>query len=563
MKQREFKRPSKRTAAVFATLVLAILLVGCAGGQGSSSASASASSASSASSGEMTKLAIIHTNDTHGYDQAADKVIGMAAVAQLKKDYVAKGYDVLLLDAGDSIEGNLLADDSQGEVIPGFMNACGYDAMALGNHDFDYGADVLQKRIPAFNFPVLCANITVDATGELFAQPNTVLTLSDGTKVGVFGIDTPETMTKSAPKNTAGLSIAEGDDLYACAQKQVDELRAEGCSVIVCLGHLGEEDVSAPNRASDVVANTEGIDLFIDGHDHQVENTTVKDKAGNDVPVYETGCFLANIGVVTYEDGAFAETLVEAGSYDGIDEDVAEKINAVSAKIDERMGKQVGTTPFDLNGEASPGVRDSETNLADFVADAYRWEAEQALGTKPDAAIVNGGSIRTSLPAGDITLRDIHNVTPFINYIDTIEVTGAQLLEAIESACQGSPDPMGAFPQVSGITYTLDVSVPYEKGEQYPFSTYYAPANPGARVTISDVNGKGFDLDATYVIATIDFVASGGDTYCVFTGLTQSMQSTGYLSFQALQYYLEDECGGQVPDAYAEPQGRVTVKGHQ
>ena len=507
-------------------------------------------------------LAIIHTNDTHGFDQAADGVLGMAAVAQLKADYAEKGYEVLLFDVGDALSGSLLADDSQGKAVAEFMNACGYDAMTLGNHEFDYGADVLEKRLAELTFPALCANITVDATGEPFVQPHTVFTLSDGTKIGVFGLDTPETMTKSAPKNTAGLTIAQGDDLYACAQKQVDELRAEGCDLVACLGHLGEDESSAPNRASDVIANTEGIDLFIDGHDHKVQNTTIKDKAGNDVPEFETGCFLANIGVITYEDGKFVQTLAAAGEYEGANAELASKIDAVAADIDKKLSKKVGTTPFTLDGEKEH-VRCFETNLGDFLADAYRWEAEHALGVKPDAAIVGGGSIRASIAEGDVTLQDIHNACPFVNYVVTIEVTGAQLLEALEAGCQDTPGPTGSFPQVSGITYTIDTSVPYEKGELYPYSTYYAPKNPGSRITISDVNGKGFDLEATYTIAVVDFVATGGDTFAAFAQASQSAQPTGYICFQALQYYLEDECGGVVPDAYAEPQGRVTVKGQK
>lgn len=369
-------------------------------------------------------------------------------------------------------------------------------------------------------------------------------------------------MTKSAPKNTLGLSFAQGEALYACAQKQIDELRAEGCDIVVCLGHLGEDESSAPNRASDVIANTEGIDLFIDGHDHKVQNTTIKDKAGNGVPEFETGCYLANIGAITYEDGKFTDTLFEAGKYSGSNAEIASKTDTVAADISEKLGVKVGTTPFLLNGEKGD-VRVKETNLGDFIADAFLWQAEHALGTKPDAAIMNGGGIRASIAAGDVTIQDTLNTAPFVNYIVTIEVTGAQLLEAFESACQDTPEQMGSFPHVSGITYTIDTSVPYEKGEQYPFSTYYAPAKPGSRITITDVGGKGFDLDAKYTLAVTDFMASGGDTFAAFTSASQTSQPTGYLIYQAIQHYLEDECGGIVPDIYAEPQGRVTITGQE
>ena len=548
-------RRLKSWVLIAAALALALALAGCASGQGESGGAP-------AGNADLSKLAIIHTNDTHGYDQAADGCLGMAAVAQLKADYQAKGYDVLLFDAGDALQGNLLVDDSEGGVVPSFMNACGYDAFVPGNHEFDNGADVLQKCIEEFEFPTLCANITVDATGESFARDNVVFTLSNGAKVGVFGLDTPESMTKTDPKNVAGLTFAAGDELYACAQGQIDALSGQGCDLIVCVGHLGEEETSAPNRASDVVAHTSGLDLFIDGHDHAVENALIKDASGDDVLVVETGCHLANIGVVTCEDGALVETLVAAGDYTGSDPEVAKLIDSVAADINARMQVVAGTSPFELNGQRMPGLRDRETNLGDFAADALMWQAEHALGVRPDAAVVNGGSLRTSVAAGDVTLGELHDVYPFSNMVFTIEVTGAQLLEALEAACQGSPDEMGAFPQVSGIVYTLDVTVPFEKGELYPASTFYKPANPGARVHIESVNGKPFDPDATYRIATTDFIAHGGDTYyCFAEAAHKSQQSTGYVVFEALKYYLTDGCGGAVPDVYAQPQGRITVIG--
>ena len=569
-------------ATLCAACVLAAVLAGCASGQGASSdgASSAADSSNAVTSPDATtssstapasnaesvtlpkKLAIIHTNDTHGYDQAGDGVLGMGAVAQLKADYLSQGYDVLLLDVGDAFEGNLLADDSQGENIAAFMNACGYDAMALGNHEFDYGADVLEKLMDQCDFPVLSANITVDATGEPFTQANTVFELSDGTKVGVFALDTPETQTKSAPRNTEGLTFASGDDLYACAQAQIDQLHADGCNLVVCLGHLGELESSAPNRASDVIAHTSGIDLFIDAHDHEVEDTTVTDAAGNSVPVLETGCNLANIGVAHYEDGELSHHLVAAGDYEGNNAEVSDQVDEVAADIDARMSKLVAKFAGKLEGEKEI-IRTGETNLGDLVADALLWQARQALGPQVDAALMNSGGLRVSVPAGDITLKDIHNISPYVNQVYTVDVTGAQLLEALESACQAAPEPLGAFPQVAGIAFTLDVSVPYEQGEQYPYSTYYAPANPGSRVTITDVGGKGFDPNATYKLATIDFIATGGDTYAVFAGLANSMDSTGYLLYQAIQHYLEDECAGVVPEAYAQPQGRITVVGSE
>ena len=511
---------------------------------------------------EGTKLVILHTNDMHGYMQASDTCLGIGAVAQLKKDYQQQGYDVLLMDAGDYLQGSSFANFTQGESVVEVMNAAGYDVAALGNHEFDYGSDVLEKRISEMNFPAVAANITVDATGEPFIQQNAVFTLSDGTKVGVFGLDTPSTSTTSAPKNTAGLTFAQGEELYAAAQAQIDELKGQDCSIIVCVGHLGEEAANEGNNAENVVANTSGLTVMIDGHDHLVENQTVKDKEGNDVLIAETGYYLKNIGVLTYENGKFTDSLVEVGTYTGSDPELEKMVAEETAEIEATMQEVVAVTDFELYGEAAPGNRTQETTMGDLASDAMYWQVTQAAGSAPDAVVLNGGAIRASIKAGEIKLLDIHNVFPFNNQLCTVEVTGAQLLEALEAATQSSPDPMGAFPQVYGIKYTLDTTVPYEKGELYPGTTYYAPAAPGSRITIQEVAGKEFDPEATYTIATNEFVATGGDTYYCFAeaGAT-TMVYVGYLDYEALLNFMKTELEGTIPEIYEEVQGRITVVG--
>ncbi len=507
-----------------------------------------------------TKLVILHTNDTHGYLTASDKCLGMEAVAQLKKDYEQQGYDVLLVDAGDALQGNAFAGFSQGKSVVDVMNAAGYDVMALGNHDFDYGADVLEQRMSEMDFPALAANITVDATGEPFAEGNTVFTLSDGTKAGFFGLDTPTTQTTSSPKNTAGLSFASGKDLYAVAQAQIDELKEQGCSMIICLGHLGEGNPSEDINAEAVVKNTKGLSLLIDGHDHQVENRTVKDLEGNDVQIIESGYYLKDIGILTYENGGFKESLAEAGTYKGSDPEVAKMVAGISAEIEAALKEKIADSEWDLNGNTYEG----ETNLGDLAADALFWQAAQASGSAPDAALLNAGGIRTSIKAGEILMKDISDVFPFNNQICTIQVTGEELLEAMEAATQTYPKMYGSFPQVSQIEYKLDMTVPYEKGKGYPDSSFYAPAAPGKRVTITEVGGKPFDPKARYTIATIDFVASGGDTYYVFAKAgAKTKVYAGYLDSEALANYLRTELEGTVPEDYSDPkgQGRISLTG--
>lgn len=551
-------------AFALACLALAVL-AGCSSGGGTASSASTSSTATVQTAPVTGKLAIIHTNDTHGYDKAAaatsatssDGVLGMAAVAQLKSDYEAKGYQVILVDAGDATQDNNLVNLSKGATAIQFMNACGYDAMALGNHEFDWGADNLEALMPQAGFPMLAANIIVDATGQPYTQANTIITLADGGKVGVFGLDTPETKVSANPKYTEGLTFLEGNDLYACAQQQVDYLKSQGCSVVVCLGHLGEDEGLAGNRAVDIADHTSGIDVIIDGHDHKVENATE-----NGVLIAETGSHLQNIGVVTYENGTFAEQLASYGSYTGQDAGVAAIVDTAAADVDAQMSQVVATSTVALDG-VREDVRTKETNLGDLVTDSILWQAKQAQAADSDvdAAIINGGGIRASVPVGDITLNTVKSVQPYDNQLYVFKVTGAQLLEALEAACCATPDALGGFPQVSGITFTVDTSVAYAPGSQYPDSSYYAPANPGSRVTITDVGGKGFSLDQTYTLASIEFICYGGDTYYSFAEASSTTaQSIGYMDYEAFENYLVSEMGGTVGAAYAQPQGRITIK---
>ena len=219
--------------------------------------------------------------------------------------------------------------------------------------------------------------------------------------------------------------------------------------------------------------------------------------------------------------------------------------------------EKVAVSDWDLNaGNAFA----KETSLGDFATDAIYWQVSQAVQSAPDAVIINGGALRKSIKAGEIRLRDIYDVIPFGNQLCTIEVTGAQLLEALEAATYAAPEPKGAFPQVSQIKFTLDTTVPYQTGDRYPDSVYYAPAAPGSRVTITEVGGKAFDPEAVYTIATIDFVASGGDTYyCFAQAGAKTKTYVGYLDFDALANYMKTGLEGTIPEIYAEPQGRITI----
>ncbi len=514
---------------------------------------------STAFAADFSDLVILHTNDTHGYDQrAADSgVNGMAAVAGVRDELLAQGKNVLLVDAGDAIQDNNLVNFSKGASAIQFMNAVGYDAMCLGNHEFDYGQDVTLARIREAHFPMMACNIVVEATGDLFTLPSTIVKKGKH-KIGVIGITTPEAATSASPMSVAGLKFLQGSDLYDAVQKQVDALKAKDCDLIVAVGHMGSENFNVGNRSNDVLENVRGIDVFIDGHDHAVKNLYV-----NGTLLAETGSYTHNIGQVVYKDGKWQEELLPFDENRAQDAKVEKLVDSVAADVNAKLSAPIGETPFLLDGARDPGVRTMEMNAGDFVADAFLWQANQAMvidGVNVDAAIVNGGGIRASIPEGTVTLGSISRAVPYNNVLYVMTLKGRDLLELIEAATCATPRAIGAFPQVAGMKYTVDTRVPYENGRQYPASTYFAPKNLGSRVTIAEVGGKPFDMDATYRVVTVEFVVRGGDAYghCVEPGAITST-SIGYVDKDAIQNYLKEALAGKVPDSYRTAQGRITI----
>ena len=507
------------------------------------------------------KLVVIHTNDMHGYYEknADDGILGISSVAALKGYYEKLGANVLLLDAGDFSQGTNLVNYYKGLDAVYFMNAAGYDAVSLGNHEFDFGLDSLKALTEAAEFPILDANIISKETGLPYLDDNEIFTFGD-MKVGVFGLDTPEAQTKASPKNVKDVTFLAGEELYACAQAQVDFLEAQDCDYIICLSHLGLDEESVGNRSVDVAANVTGIDLFVDGHSH---TELPEGMDSNGTKIVSTGNYLNNIGVVVYDGKKTEAKLVNDLYVVGGCPSMDEFVESFDKVVDEVYSGKFATTLNKLDGARNPGVRTQETNLGDFSSDAYKYTAEtyvkeNGLDMTIDGAIQNGGGIRATIEAGDISMDTLYTVFPYGNTVSIVTLTGAELLEALEASCSACPDALGGFPQVSGIKFTLDTTVPYAKGEQYPNSTYYAPANPGSRVTIETVGGKAFDLNATYNIAVNNFMADGGDTYYVFTNASNVID-TGVVDAEGLISYV-NSLNGVIGDEYAAPKGNITIK---
>ena len=497
------------------------------------------------------KTVILHTNDVHG------AVEGYAYIAQLKADYEAKGAEVILVDAGDFSQGTTYVSTTKGADAVTMMNAAGYDVVTLGNHEFDYGYAQLKENMSKAKFKVVCADVFNEDGTPIFDASYTCTTKS-GVKIGFFGMETPETQTKANPALIKGLTFATDDAFTKAAADQVAALK--DADVVICLAHLGVDAESAPYRSTDLYAAVKGIDFIIDGHSH-----TVMTKGEKGEPIQSTGTAFKNIGVIVIDN---ASKKIESNSLFEIKEDTAKDatVSAAAKTIVDRVNAEYGVvfakSEVTLNGAKAPnGNRDSETNNGDLITDAMIWKVMQNKeGLTVDAdhvvAITNGGGIRAAIKPGDVTKKDINTVLPFGNTVAVIYVTGAELLEALEASTYSLP--VGGFPQVAGINFTLHTGKAYDKNDAtYPGSTYYGPKSIN-RVVIDSINGKAFKADDTYAVVTNNFVAGGGDTYYAFAASTAQFD-TGIPLDEAVMEYVSKELKGVIGKQYAAPQGRITI----
>lgn len=450
------------------------------------------------------KTVILHTNDVHGrVDKGVNNSLGVTTIAAFKKALEKAGAQVILLDAGDTLHGKPIATINQGETIVELLNACGYDAMTLGNHDYNYGSSRVLELEKKLTFPMLAANVTVTSDGSSFVEKNIILE-KNGIKYGIFGLSTTETVTKTNPKNVAILTF---EDPIKVAKEQVKELSDKGADFIIALGHIGIDASSNPT-SKDIITQVDGIDLFIDGHSHSSLDSCVKIN-DTDTLLVSNGEYLTAIGCVVVEKDNSMKSysisssdlvaagitieLAEGDTESMIDEAVGNILSKANARLSESLKEVVGSTAVDLDGERE-NVRSKETNLGNLAADAIRWIADA------DVALTNGGGIRASIPAGEITKGMIAEVFPFGNIVVSKKITGQAIKDMLEHGVKDYPNLSGGYPQTSGITYTLDVT-----------------KEAGNRIYDLEVGGKDIDLKATYVLASNDFTFAGGDGYTMIS----------------------------------------------
>ena len=434
-----------------------------------------APAASACWTGEKSEVTILYTNDVHTYIDKQAPELTYAAIAALKQSYQNAGKKVLLVDAGDHVQGTAYGSMDQGASIIELMNAAGYDAATPGNHEFDYGMDRAKELMRDADFPYLSCN-WVDLRTNLRVLPEIKVFVRGGVRIAFVGITTPETFTKSTPAyfmNKAQtkyiydiLGGEDGQKLYSAVQKAVDKAKCLA-DVVIGLGHLGVDPSSSPWTSEEVIAHTTGFDAFIDGHSHTVmENKQVADASGRLVTLTQTGSYFANVGEMTIApDGTISTRLVS--TYDQEDVAVAAEQAAWVNTVDDMLGEKIAVadTKFYITDPATGKrrIRSGETNLGDFVADGIYTYFNEVEQLHCDIAIMNGGGIRTDVAAGYWTFKTCKQVSPFGNVACLMSVTGKQIQDALEFAARfagAEGKENGGFLQVAGATYEIHTDIP-------------------------------------------------------------------------------------------------------
>ena len=517
---------------------------------------------------------ILFTSDVHC---GIDKGFGYAGLQQVRDTLEAQGYETILVDDGDAIQGEPIGTLSEGEAIIDLMNDLKYDVAIPGNHEFDYGMPRFLELVEKADFPYISCNFTY--LDELVFEPY-IIKEAAGKKIGFVGVTTPLTITASTPvyfQDENGeyvygfMSDDTGERVYQAVQSAVDAARAEGADYVYVIGHMGNGAEFKPWTYADVISHTDGIDVFLDGHSHDTDQVIMKNKDGEDVPRSAVGTKMACIG---YSHISAEGDIVETGIWSwpnktsapellDIHNEIRDRVDEAQQELAEELDKVVASTAVtltindpeavDSSGNPVRMIRRAETNLGDLCADAARDQSGA------DIAFVNGGSIRVSIEKGDITFGNILAVHPFGSMLCVLEVTGQQILDALEWSCRSVPDENGGFNQVSGLTFEINSAIDSPcKADKDGMCTGIEGER---RVQNVMVGGEALDPEKTYTLAGYDYqLRQQGDGYTAYDG-APVLQDNVKLDNQVLIDYIVDTLGGEVGGDYADPygQGRITV----
>ena len=502
--------------------------------------------------GDKSDVTILYTNDVHTYIDKQSPKLTYAAIADLKQSYQNAGKEVLLVDAGDHVQGTAYGSMDEGASIIKLMNAAGYDVATPGNHEFDYGMDRAKAIMKEADFPYLSCN-WVDLRTTLRVLPSVKVFVRGGRRIAFVGVTTPETFTKSTPayfmdkaQRKYIYDIQGGEDgkkLYDAVQKAIDKAKLLA-DVVIGLGHLGVDPSSSPWTSEEVIAHTSGFDAFIDGHSHTVmENKQVQDASGKAVTLTQTGSYFANVGEMTIAaDGTITTKLIP--THEGMDAGIAAMQTSWVNTVDDMLGEKiaVGDSDFYVSDPATGKrrIRSAETNLGDFVADGIYAYFNEVEKLHCDLAIMNGGGIRADVPAGDWTFKTCKQVSPFGNVACLMSVTGKQIQDALEFAARFAGEDgkeNGGFLQVAGATYEIHTDIPNTvQTDEKNVWIGSATGTPRVQnVKIYDkASGSYLPLDpgATYALAGMNYTLRNlGDGFAMFDGaeLIKDYVSEDYL----------------------------------
>ena len=519
---------------------------------------------------ELKDIAVIYTNDVHCAVEADEENgrLGYTAVAGLRDELAAEGYDVILVDAGDAIQGEAIGTLSYGAYLVDIMGEVGYDVAVPGNHEFDYGMEQFLSLAEGAEYEYVSCNF-MDLTADETVFPSYVMKEAGGKKIAFVGICTPETITSSTPtysQNENGEFIygfqqdETGEKLYGAVQNAVDEARAAGADYVIAVAHLGIEAASGPWMSTAVIENTTGIDVVLDGHSHSVlQEEKITNKNGEKVILTSTGTKLGAIGQLTISsEGELTSQLISDTTLTNAE--VGTYIEEVTAEFDEILNEVVAVSEVDLvicepstlqDEEPVRIVRNAETNMGDLCADAYRYV------TGADIAMVNGGGVRDNILAGDVTYQDIISVNPFGNEVCMVEATGQDILDALEMGARYVPEEDGSFQHVSGLTYEIYTDI--ETSVQTDENGMFTEVSGEYRVQNVMVDGEALDLEKTYTVASHNYLLKdAGGGLNMFTDCPLILEDI-MLDNQALITYIEEGLGGVIGEEYANPYGQERI----
>ena len=493
-----------------------------------------------AGAGPAGRVTILHTNDTHAH--VDDGSVAFSEIAAEKARLIAAGENVILCDAGDYVQGTALGGFDEGRTVIEIMNAAGYDVATLGNHEFDYGIPAMLRNLKNSTFQNTSCNFlqrkSADDPGRLLLPPFVVVT-NGAVRVGFVGVTTPTALVSAKPSTFLDptgtyrawdfIAGADGSELYAAVQNAVNEA-AKVSDYVVVLGHLGVSPESANYMSTDVIAHTTNFVAFVDGHSHsEYTGRLVRNAAGKDVVLTQSGSYLGVLGFLTFENGqcVSAGTIYPRGEKDP---KVVALEKRLSAEVEKQLGVRIAVADKALcayvPGTTKRLARSQGCGAGDFAADAALWYANEKAGLGCDFALMNGGNVRADIPAGDVTLKAMRTVQPFAGDVGVVEATGRQVLEALEFGAQvvGEGE-SGGFLQVAGLRYAIDIGVESSLPVDPAGNWMAGPTNGHYRVHDVKVydaktsEWKPLDLNAVYrVVGNAFTLVEGGDGFAMFRG---------------------------------------------